>query len=136
MSEPVERSTKIRVLGETWHVPRGFGEAYLHVTRDLLALIAVGRPAALLSEVIDLLALIGYQATVEQVASWDLRRRVEAVVYSATEHARASDSPVRRHPRLCWLPEHPWQGSPQGEGIFAGPGGTPIAVPACLRSVI
>jgi hypothetical protein len=123
----IGRTTKIRVLDETWHVPRGFGAVYQRVLRDHFALIAAGEPGKLISEVIDLLALVGYDAPVEQVADWDLRRRVEAVVYAGTEHARASDNPVQRHPRPRWLPERAWQGPDQGEGAFAGPSGTPIA---------
>lgn len=123
----VARTTKVRVLDETWCVPRGFGAAYRRVLRDHFALIAAGEPGKLIFEVIDLLALVGYHAAVDQVAAWDLRKRVEAVVYAATEHARASDNPVPRHPRLSWLPARPWQGPAHGEGLFAGPGGTPIA---------
>ena len=128
-----QRTTKIRVLDETWRVPRGFGAAYRRVLKDHFKLIAAGEPGKLISEVIDLLALIGYEATVEQVADWDLRKRVEAVIYAATEHARASDNPIQRHPRLSWLPE-PWKGPPADtsriradlRGAFAGPSGTPI----------
>lgn len=128
MSEPVfGRSTKIRVLDEIWHVPHGFGKAYQRVLRNHFDLLAAGEPGKLISEVIDLLALVGYQATIEQIASWDLRRRVEAVVYAGTVHGRASDNPVRKHPRPCWLPERAWQGPLQGEGVFGGPRGTPIA---------
>lgn len=116
--------------GETWRVPRGFGAAYRRVLEDHLKFIADGDPGRLISEVIDLLALVGYDATIEQVADWDLRRRVEAVVYAATEFLRASDNPVPRHPRPRWLPADPWRGSSRGEGIFAGPGGTPISVEA------
>ena len=133
MAKP--RTTKIRVLDETWRVPRGFGAAYRRVLKDHFALIAAGEPGKLISEVIDLLALIGYDATIDQVADWDLRRRVEAVIYAATEHARASDNPVQRHPRPSWLPDRPWQGPPADvsrirddlRGAFAGPSGTPIA---------
>jgi hypothetical protein len=128
------RTTKIRALDETWHVPRGFGVAYRRVLKDHFKLIAAGEPGKLISEVIDLLALIGYDATIEQVADWDLRKRVEAVIYAATEHARASDNPIQRHPPLSWLPE-PWKGPPADtsriradlRGAFAGPSGTPIA---------
>ena len=128
------RTTKIRVLDETWHVPRGFGAAYRRLLKDHFGLIAVGEPGKLISEVIDLLALIGYEATVEQVADWDLRKRVEAVIYAATEHARASDNPVQRYPRPSWLPD-PWQGPPRNvsriradlRGAFEGPSGTPVA---------
>ena len=135
MVRPKTRITKIRVRQETWRVPRGFGAAYRRVLKDHFALIAAGEPGKLISEVIDLLALIGYDATTDQVATWDLRKRVEAVIYAATEHARASDNPVQRHPRLRWLPEQPWQGPPADvssiradlRGVFAVPRGTPIA---------
>lgn len=123
---PKQRTTSIRVLDETWRVPRGFGAVYRRVLKDHFALIAAGEPGKLISEVIDLLALVGYEATVGQVADWDLRRRVEAVIYAATEYARASDNPVQRHPRLSWLPATPWQGPRRGEGAFAGPSGTPV----------
>ena len=130
---PKQRATKIRVLDETWRVPRGFGAAYRRVLKDHFVLIAAGEPGKLISEVIDLLALIGYEATVDQVADWDLRRRVEAVIYAATEYARASDNPVQRYPQPSWLPK-PWQGPPADtsrlradlRGVFAGPSGTPI----------
>jgi hypothetical protein len=128
------RTTTIRVLGETWRVPRGFGRAYARAARDDLALARAVKPGQVIGTVIDLLGLIGYTATIAQVADWDLRRRVEAVVFAATEHARASDNPVQRHPRPSWLPERPWQGPPTDvshiradlRGVFAGPSGTPI----------
>ena len=130
-----QRTTKIRILDEIWHVPRGFGAAYRRVLKDHFKLIAAGEPGKLIAEAIDLLALIGYEATIEQVADWDLRKRVEAVIYAVTEHARASDNPIQRHPRLSWLPE-PWKGPPADtsriradlRGAFAGPSGTPIPV--------
>ncbi len=118
-------TTTIRIAqNETWDVPRGFGAIYRRTLKD---------PPAL-EEVIDLLALIGYAVTAEQVASWDLRRRVEAVIYAANEYARASDNPIQRYPRPSWLPEHPWQGPPADvsairadlRGAFAGPSGTPV----------
>ena len=130
-----QRTTEIRVLKETWDVPRGFGAVYRRTLKDHFVLIAAGKPGTLISEVIDLLALIGYSATREQVAEWNLRKRVEAVIYAATEHARASDNPVPRHPRPIWLPEQPWKGPPADvsgiradlRGVFEGPSGTPIA---------
>jgi len=124
------RTTKIKVLKETWHVPRGFGAVYRRVLKDHFKLISDGELGKLISEVIDLLALVGYHATEAQVADWDLRRRVEAVIYAATEHARASDNPIQRYPRPSWLPEDPWQGPPCGDGLFHGPGGTPIPTEA------
>jgi hypothetical protein len=132
------RTTKIVVNGETWRVPRGFGRTYARTAKDDLALALAAKPGEVIGTVIDLLALIGYTATIEQVADWDLRKRVEAVVYAATEHARASDNPVQRHPRPSWLPDRPWQGPPADvsriradlRGVFAGPSGTPIVEPA------
>ena len=129
------RTTTIVVNGETWRVPRGFGAAYRRTLKDHFALIAAGEPGKLISEVVDLLALVGYAATAEQVADWDLRKRVEAVIYAATEHLRASDNPIPRYPRPSWLPDRPWQGPPLDvsgiradlRGAFEGPSGTPIA---------
>lgn len=110
------QTTKIRVGKEYWDVPRGFGVEYSrHVEfaddHDTL---------------IDLLGLIGYSATKSQIVKWDLRRRVEASVYAANVHARASDNPVQRHPPLSWLPA-PWKGPQSGDGVFAGP--TPTVIP-------
>ena len=122
----MKRTTTIRVLGKTWRVPRGFGRVYMRIVKDDLSRAGAGKPGEAISSVVDLLALVGYEATRAQVADWDLRRRVEAVVYAATEHARASDNPVQRHPRPNWLPERPWQGPWSGKGAFAGPSGTPI----------
>jgi hypothetical protein len=120
--KPPAITTKIRVQDETWQVPRGFGIAYRRLAKNIVNDGTDKR----LTEVIDLLALVGYEATYAQVAGWNLRRRVEAVIFAGTEHARASDNPVPRHPRPDWLPERPWQGPPRGFGVFAGPGGTPI----------
>jgi len=134
MTKSLRPATKIRVLKETWRVPRGFGAAYRRVLKDHFKLVAAGKPGKLISEVIDLLALIGYDATFAQVADWDLRKRVDAVIYAANAYARASDNPIQRHPRLSWLPD-PWKGPPADvsriradlRGAFAGPRGTQIA---------
>lgn len=124
----MKRTTPIRVKGQTWRVPRGFGAVYLRVVKADLELIGRGKPGAVLHGIIDVLALIGYAATPEQVADWDLHKCVEASVYAATEHARAGDNHVRRHPRPSWLPAHPWQGGlvTASPGVFSGPAGTPI----------
>lgn len=112
-----QRTTKVRVSqNETWRVPRGFGTVYRRVLKDHFELLAAGERGKIDDEVIDLLALVGYAVTVDQVASWDLRRRVEAVVYAGTEHLRASDNPIPRYPRPSWLPKDPWR----------GPSGTPV----------
>lgn len=131
-----QRTTSIRVraLKETWRVPRGFGAAYRREIRRQFELLGTGKPGQVISVVSDLLALIGYEATREQIADWTHRKRVEAVIYAATEHARASDNPSPRHPRPDWLPERAWQGPPVDtrriradlRGAFAGPSGTPI----------
>jgi hypothetical protein len=115
-------TTKIRVQDETWQVPRGFGITYRRLAKNFV----IAGTDKCITEVIDLLALVGYEATYAQVAGWNLRRRVEAVIYAGTEHARASDNPMPRHPRPDWLPARPWQGPLRGLGAFAGPGATPI----------
>jgi len=132
--KPSPKMTTIRAGDETWRVPRGFGVAYKREIKHQLDLIAAGKPGEIISVVSDLLALVGYEATREQIADWSLRKRVEAIVYAATEHMRASDNPGPRHPRPRWLPERPWQGPPADvshiradlRGVFEGPRGTPI----------
>lgn len=119
------RTTCIHVAGTIWHVPRGFGRTYRHAAREDLAATRAGEPGGALQLLVDVLALVGYAATTEQVAGWDLRRRVETFVHAATEHARASDNPVPRHPRPTWLPD-PWRGPWIGTGAFAGPSPTEI----------
>lgn len=131
----VRPTTKVRVRHEIWCVPKGFGAAYRREVARQLELIGAGKPGEVVSIVSDLLALVGYEAAREQIADWNLRKRVEAVIYAATEHARASDNPVQRHPRPSWLPDRPWQGPPADvsriradlRGAFAGPRGTPLA---------
>lgn len=129
-----KRTTKIRVLGETWRVPRGFGAAYRRAAKHDLELALAAKPGKVIGHIIDLLALVGYHATLEQVADWDLRKRVEAVVYAGNEYLRASDNPLPRHPLPSWLPKEPWKGPPIDtsrirpglRGAFAAPSGTPI----------
>lgn len=128
------RTTTIRVgkwsPGETWRVPRGFGAVYRRALKEHYKMIAAGKPGKIIGEIIDLLALVGYHATIEQVVDWDLRRRIEAVVYAANEYARASDNPLPRHPLPSWLPKDPWKGSERSRGLVSGPSGTPIPVEA------
>lgn len=125
----MKESTRIRVQGVTWWVPRGFGRAYAQAAKDDLSLDGAANPGEVIEQIVSLLALIGYSATTQQVAGWDLRRRVEAVIYASVIHAHAGDNPVRRHPRPAWIPKQPWQGPQCGHGAFAGPGGTPIPEP-------
>lgn len=112
------RKTTITVAGERWDVPFGFGREYQRI-------------AALGSEGIrDVLELIGYTAPEEEIAAWPLRKQVEASVYAANVHARASDNILPAHPRPRWFPPEPWGGPHQGESdsIWGGPGPTPINV--------
>jgi hypothetical protein len=118
----VKRTTTIRINGERWNVPRGFGEAY---KREAAGQIADTLKGTTVDEIADLMLLIGYAPTQEAIRDWPLRKRVEAVVYAATVHLRASDHAIQRHPELPWLPK-PWQGPRAGEGIFAGPSPTEI----------
>jgi hypothetical protein len=130
-----KKTTTIRAFGDAWRVPRGFGRAYRTVARDHERWLAAGKPGKISDEVVDLIELIGYTATHEEVAEWNARRRVEACVWAATEYARASDNPVQRHPRPSWLTQDPWRGPPVDvsrvradlRGAFAGPTPTPIA---------
>lgn len=127
------KTTTITVNRERWDVPRGFGQAYLREAHRQLELIRVGKPGEVISVVIDLLSLVGWEPTREAVADWSLRKRVEAVVYAATVHLRAGDNPVQRHPELSWLPK-PWQGKPRNldhirpslRGAFDGPAPTEL----------
>jgi hypothetical protein len=125
-----QKTTTIRVNGEIWKVPRGFGRVYARAVKADLNLIRAGKPGEVIGGIRDVLALVGYEATIEQVADWSLRKRVEASIYAATEYARAGDNPVQRHPRPSWLPADPWKGPQRGEGVFGGPGGTPIKTEA------
>lgn len=105
------KTTTIVVQGQSWDVPRGFGKEYQ-------------RQAALgTTGLVDLLGLIGYETTDEDIETWSLRKQVEASVYAANVHLRASDHPVQRHPKPEWLPDA-WLGPPQGDGLFSGPGPT------------
>lgn len=128
------RTTTIRLgrwaPGETWRVPRGFGAVYRRALKAHYALLVAGKPGRIIGEIIDLLALVGYHVTLKQVVDWDLRRRIEAVVYAANEYARASDNPLPRHPLPSWLPKDPWKGPKRSRGLVTGPSGTPIPVEA------
>jgi hypothetical protein len=119
------KTTTVTVNGERWEVPRGFGAAYLREARGDLALAAKGKPGQIIERVQSVLGLIGYHATVEEIADWPLQKRVEAVVYGGNVHLRASDNPIQRHPKPSWLPE-PWRGPEVGDGVFQSPGPTPV----------
>lgn len=98
------RTTRITVNGETWDVPRGFGAAYSRCAG-----------AELEPETIrDILSLVGYTAELSTIEAWPLRKRVEAEVYAASVHMRASDNPTPVPPKPEWMGE-PWKGPREGE---------------------
>lgn len=97
------RITRIIVNGETWEVPRGFGASYLRCVRSLT------NSKASLEADRDILELVGYTASLETIKGWPLRKRVEAGVYAASVHMRASDNPTPVPPRPDWMGE-PWNG--------------------------
>jgi hypothetical protein len=107
-----ERLISRRVLIEL-AAPRGFGAAYRRAAAD------PERPEVLS----DLLALVGYSVSPETIAGWPEVKRCQAEVHAVNVHLRASDNILQAHPRPSWMPE-PWQGSPEGDGVFEGPGGT------------
>jgi hypothetical protein len=119
-------TTTIRAFGEIWHVPRGFGRVYRDVVRDQERHAARGAPGRMLLDVISALEVTGYTSTVHVVAEWSARQRVEALIWAATEYARAGDNPVQRHPRPTWITVQPWKGPEVGEGIWRSPSPTPI----------
>ncbi len=88
--------------------PTGFKSAYERVAKDPASTVILS----------DILALVGYDAAPEVIATWSLVWRVQAEVWAANEHGRASDNILRRHPKPEWLPE-PWKG-PRTEDFFAG----------------
>lgn len=125
------RTTAIKVHGETWHVPRGFGRQYLECVKEQHP--ATLQPGEYLARVRNLLLLIGYEATTEQISEWPLRKRIEAEIYARNVHLRASDNIMQAYPPPDWLPQ-PWQGDPRDvshiredlRGAFEGPGPTRI----------
>jgi hypothetical protein len=120
----VKKTTTIMINGERWKVPRGFGVAYKREAQRQIA--ETLKPGKVIDAVVGAMLVVGYAPTREAVADWPLRKRVEAVIYGATEYARASDNPIRRHPRPDWLTVQPWQGPWSGEGAFSGPTPTEI----------
>lgn len=121
----IQRHVEIQVLDETWSVPYGFGKAYSRAATDHIEFNRTGKPERLLESVSGILGLVGYEASPAVIASWPLRRRVEAQVYCGNLHVRASDNPVPRCPKPEWLPE-PWCGPERGDDIFGGRGPTPL----------
>lgn len=121
----VQRQVVVRVLGKIWMAPYGFGVIYRQVAAEHIEYDRTGKPERLFETVSDMLGLIGYSASAEVVKSWSLRKRVEAEVHAANVHARASDNPIRKHPRPSWMPGA-WLGPERGEGVWGGPGPTPL----------
>jgi hypothetical protein len=91
--------------------PFGFGAHYAAAWKD------PAKPEVLR----DILELVGWTASVEAIAAWPMLRRVEAEVYAARVHLRASDNPVRVPPRPKWMGE-PWRGPRSlADGIVHAP---------------
>lgn len=113
-------NTTVRTPFGEWAVPRGFGREYKRVARDHAHALAAGHPGEVIRSIQDILGLVGYAPTVDAIAEWDPRQRVEAVVYAANVHTRASDNVVQRHPPLPWLPA-PWIGAGHGADLVPTP---------------
>lgn len=105
MNEAIEVKTAFGKL----IAPRGFGASYRRIAQLQAELIAKGKPGEVIGMIRDVLGLIGYEASISDVADWDAQKRVEAHAYAYNVHARASDNPIQRHPKPPWLPE-PWEG--------------------------
>jgi hypothetical protein len=119
----IKRQVAIDVLDEVWMVPYGFGKEYRRLALEHIYHYKTGKPERLFETVSDILGLVGYEASEEAIKRWGVRKRVEAQVHASNEHLRASDNPIRRHPRPSWMPD-PWLGPERGEGIFGAPGPT------------
>jgi hypothetical protein len=98
----------IRVNGQHWLVPYGFGRIYREVA------LTPKDPSALR----DLLLLVGYRVPLASLQRWPLRKRVEAEVHASVEHLRASDNAIKRHPRPAWMPE-PFRGPRSSPSRFS-----------------
>jgi len=108
------RTVTIKVHGEVWQVPYGFGRSYVDEAID---------PADA-KTLRDIMNLVGWDPDPQDVETWPLRMRVEAVVYCGREHLSASDNPVQRHPVPEWLRGiEPWKGDDRG---VWGPAPTPF----------
>jgi hypothetical protein len=114
------KTVSVKVFEEQWNVPRGFGRAYIQAAR------AHGDPARgsinphFVLELEESMLLVGYRVGDDAVKRWTMRERIEAVIWAQTEHLRASDNPIQRHPRPSWLPE-PWAGENTTEDdLFGG----------------
>ncbi len=123
-----KRTTTIKVNGETWKVPRGFGVTYKRTASAMVGKTL--KPGVVIDDVIDMFLLVGYRPTRDAVANWPLRKRVEAIIWCTNEYFRASDNPVQRHPDLEWLRGiAPWTGP--YEAISRGfAGATPTEIRA------
>lgn len=106
----------IRGRIDSW-APDGFKVRFRKLARE---------PAS--AEVLfELLLLIGYQASTDQIETWPLRARIEAEAYAVNAHLRASDNVMREFPRPEWFPQA-WEGE-QRAGVW-GPSPTPLPSPA------
>lgn len=121
----MNRLTHVRTPFGPLVAPRGFGATYRRAAMAQWALTSAGKPGEVIGPLRDLLLLVGYDASIGTVAEWTAQERIEAEVYAANVHLRASDNAVQRHPKPEWLPE-PWGGPEVGDGIFSGPSPTTL----------
>lgn len=121
------RTTTIIVHGERWDVPRGFGQAYLRMSKHEDDLLGRQKPGEVIGALTDMLGLVGYTAAIDTIASWTKRERLEAWIYASTLHLIAGDNAIQPHPKPSWFPAEPWAGlGPRGNDPLDGPPPTEI----------
>ncbi|HEY3493807.1 MAG TPA: hypothetical protein VGK73_03940 [Polyangiaceae bacterium] len=105
-------------------IPKGYKRVYAVVAKD-------PAPPEVLS---DILGLVGIEADPLLLATLPLDMRVQAQVWAATAHSKASDNIVRRHPKPPWLPDE-WEGPRQdGDLVLAAVGSpSPLVFPLCAH---
>jgi hypothetical protein len=82
-------------MASEFDAPLGFRSKYRTVAKDM------AQPQILS----DILGLIGYDATPDDIKGWPDAKRVQLEVYACNVHLRASDNILRKHPKPEWLPE-------------------------------
>jgi hypothetical protein len=113
--------TAIRVNGETWNVPNGFGRAYRAVQAEREKWLAMGRPGTARAMAEDALAAVGYLP--RDAAYWPARKQVEAIVWArrlCQQEVAPTGRPAPLHPRPRWLRAEPWKGKRSRDGVIMG----------------
>lgn len=78
-----------------YDAPEGFKAEYRRVAKR------IATPQVLS----DILGLIGYDAKPSEIKEWPVEKRIQLEVYAVNVHLRASDNPIRKHPKPEWLPD-------------------------------